>query len=79
MACKKRRGNWRSEDFQKAIEDVRDGKLSTRVASAKYNVPRSTIHDHTSQKVKKYLHHVFTCINETEVQELVQWAIKWLK
>ena len=53
MACKKRRGNWRSEDLQKAIEDVRDDKLSTRVASVKYNVPRSIIHDHTSQKVKE--------------------------
>ena len=52
MACKKKRDNWRSEDLQKTIEDVRHAKPSTRAPSAKYNVPRSTIHD-TTLKVKE--------------------------
>ena len=40
-------------NLQKAIEDVTDGKLSTRAALAKYNASRSTIHDYTILKVKE--------------------------
>ena len=77
MACKKTRGNWSTEDLQKAIEDVRDSKLSTRTASAKYNVLRSTIHDHTTLKVKKISKPSSSpVLTETEEQEMVQWVIQ---
>lgn len=45
-----RKNNYRSkysqEDLLKAIEDVKDKKLSIRAASILYGIPRTTIGDH---------------------------------
>ena len=47
MASAKRR-NWKVEDLEKAVEEVKEGKLTVRAAAMKYDVPKSTIHDHNN-------------------------------
>ena len=64
MACARKRGNWASDDLQRATKEVQEGKLSVRGASMKYGIPRSTIHDHASLKVKEVSHPGITCINK---------------
>ena len=49
----RKRGNWNFEDLEKATEEVKEGKLSVREASQKYSIPKSTVYDHSSSKVKE--------------------------
>ena len=44
---------WKSEDLERAAEEVREGKVSVREAAAKYCIPKSMVHDHSSLKVKQ--------------------------
>ena len=53
MACQRKRGNWAFEDLEKATEEVQEGKLSVHGAATKYGIPKSTIYDHASLKVKE--------------------------
>ena len=74
--CKKER-DWASDDLQRATIEVPEGKLSVRGASMKYGIPRSTIHDHASLKMKKVSHPgPSPVLTSEEERELVQWVIK---
>ena len=42
---RKKKGLWKDEDMEKAIQMVRDGKASARGAAVQCNVPRSTLWD----------------------------------
>ena len=53
MATARKRRNWKSEDLERAAEEVREGKVSVREAAAKYCIPKSMVHDHSSLKVKQ--------------------------
>ena len=53
MATAKKRRNWISEDLERAAEEIREGKVSVREAAAKYCIPNSMVHDHSSLKVKQ--------------------------
>ena len=43
MATSKKRGNWKTKDLEKAIQEVSEGKISVREAEAKYSIPKSMI------------------------------------
>ena len=74
--CKKER-DWASDDLQRVIKEVPEGKLSVRGASMKYGIPRSTIHDHASLKMKEVSHPgPSPVLTSEEERELVQWVIK---
>ena len=53
MATARKWRNWKSEDLRRAAEEVREGKVSVREAAAKYCIPKSMVHDHSSLKVKQ--------------------------
>ena len=53
MATARKWRNWKSEDLERAAEEVREGKVSVREAAAKYCIPKSIVHDHSSLKVKQ--------------------------
>ena len=53
MTTARKQRNWKSEDLERAAEEVREGKVSVRKAAAKYCVPKSMVHDHSSLKVKQ--------------------------
>ena len=42
--------NWTSDQLQKAVSDIERGVGSLREATRAWNVPKSTLHDHFSQK-----------------------------
>ena len=42
--------NWTSDQLQKAVSDIERGVGSLREAARAWNVPKSTLHDHLSQK-----------------------------
>ena len=43
-----------ADNLQKAIAEVQGGQArSMRAAALKYGIPKSTLHDHLSGKVKK--------------------------
>ena len=59
---------------------TKEGKLSVRGASMKYGIPRSTIHDHASLKVKKMSNPgPSPVLTSEEERELVQWVIKMVE
>ena len=77
MACARKRGDWAFNALEKATQEVQEGKLSIRGAASKYGIPRSTIHDHTSCKVKEVSRPgPSPVLAKKEEEELVQWAIK---
>ena len=43
---------WSDESLQKAVAAVEKGEDSIRRAADKYGLPRSTLHDHISEKVQ---------------------------
>ena len=49
---KTNRSEWSENDIKKAIECVRDEKMSIRKAAIQYNVPKSTLERHLNMKVK---------------------------
>ena len=40
------RGEWSEENMKRAIQDVRDCKMSERAATERYEVPRTSLQDH---------------------------------
>ena len=78
MACARKRGNWKSEHLEMAITEVQEGNISVRKASEKYGVPKSTIYDHASLKVKEVTSRPgpSPVLKKEEEEELVQWTIK---
>lgn len=76
MATGRKRGNWKMEDLEKATEEVKEGKLSVREAAQKYSIPKSTVHDHSSSKVKEVSRPGPAPVLTTgEEKELVNWII----
>lgn len=51
MYLSKRR--WSPESMAAAVNEVKNGFLSLLKASKKYNVPKSTLHDHVTDRVKE--------------------------
>ena len=41
-----KRCKWDMENLEKALQDVMDNQMSVRAAAKKYEVPKSTLHDH---------------------------------
>ena len=75
MTYARKRGNYK--DPEKATEEVQKGNLSIRGAAAKYGIPRSTIHDHASLKVKEVSRPgPKPVLTKEEEEELVQWIVK---
>ena len=58
MACKgstkhsASKQEWSHEDLDKALSLVREENVSIRTAALSYGIPKSTLHDHCSGKVK---------------------------
>ena len=54
---------------------VKDEKMALRKASLKYGIPKSTLFDHYSGKVKGCKRGPSTVLSEVEEDKLAQWAI----
>jgi len=79
----KRKDNYRSKylpvDMQKALEDVREKRLSIRAAAIKYGVPRTTIGDTIKERVGVKLGRP-TELNEEEeriIRERLMLMAEW--
>lgn len=48
-----KRRRWSPETMAAAVNEVKNGFLSLLKASKKYNVPKSTLHDHVTDRVKE--------------------------
>lgn len=48
-----KRRRWSPESMAAAVNEVKNGFLSLLKASKKYNVPKSTLHDHVTDRVKE--------------------------
>jgi len=44
--------SWHLDGLQEAIDEIQSGKLSYRAAQAKYDIPKSTLHDYVTGKCK---------------------------
>ena len=42
---------WKQQHFSRAVEAVKEGKLTVRRAAVEFDIPRSTLHDHVSGRV----------------------------
>ena len=57
--------------------EVQERKLSIREAATKYDIPKSTVYDHTSRKVQEGSRPgPSPVLTKEEEAELVQWVIK---
>ena len=45
-------GGWSTEDLENALTMVKEQHMSFREAAQTYGIPKSTLHDHYSGKVK---------------------------
>ena len=42
---------WKQQHFSRAVEAVKEGKLTVRRSALEFDIPRSTLHDHVSGRV----------------------------
>ena len=42
---------WKQQHFSRAVEAVKEGKLTVRRAAVEFDILRSTLHDHVSRRV----------------------------
>lgn len=71
-----KRFKWKMEDLESALEDVKEGKLSVRAAAQKYEVPKSTVHDHLKHHDAGAKPGPAPVLTKAEEHELVQWIIE---
>lgn len=71
-----KRCQWRVENLDKAFQDVRENQLSVRAAAQKYEVPKSTLHDHLNSHEPQGKPGPAPVLNRMEEDELVKWIIE---
>lgn len=67
--------SYRDEDMQKAVEDIRSGKLSMKKAACLYKINRTTLLNHFHQKKCSTVGRP-TALSKTEEELLVHSLIK---
>ena len=74
MAC----GSWNNESLSRAssISVIKENQMSLRSASQVYGIPKSTLHDHLSGKVKSTKRGPPTVLTNTEERKLAEWENK---
>ncbi len=75
MASKKK-CKWTLENLEKALEEVKDGKLSVRSAASKYEIPKSTVHGHLTHHDPGAKPGPALILSRTEEDELTKWIIE---
>lgn len=71
---------WNEEELVKAIEDIKDNKLSYRKAELKYGIPKSTLCDYVSGKVEVGRRQgPQPVLSHDEEKALVLWATEMTK
>ena len=69
MAC----GSWNNESLSRAISVIKENQMSLRSASQVYgHIPKSTLHDHLSGKVKSTKRGPPTVLTNTEERKLAE-------
>ena len=68
-------GGWSAGDLENALSLVKEQHVSLREAAQAYEIPKSTLHDHYSGKVKGCRRGPTPYLTEAEEQELVDWAL----
>ena len=69
-------GGWSTEDLENALSMVKEQHMSFREAAQTYGIPKSTLHDHYSGKVKGCKTGPSPYLTEAEEQQLADWAIE---
>ena len=67
---------WSHEDLDKALSLVREENVSIRTAALSYGIPKSTLHDHCSGKVKGSKRGPPTNLSDAEELKLAEWAME---
>ena len=70
---------WTQEDLDKALLMMKEERMSFREAALAYGIPKSTLHDHYSGKVKGTKRGPATVLSEAEESMLVEWALEMAK
>ena len=70
---------YNEEDLDKALVMVKEDKVSFREAALAYGIPKSTLHDHYSGKVKGTKRGPTTVLSAAEESMLVEWALEMAK
>ena len=70
---------WTQEDLDKALHSIQQVNVPIRTAARTYGIPKSTLHDHYSQKVKSSKRGPQTVLSEAEESKLANWAVKMVK
>ena len=65
----------KTDSLQSALLMIKEGEMSLRDASQHYGIPKSTLHDHYSGKVKGFKRGPPTVLSEAEETMLAEWAI----
>ena len=52
VMAQQNKAKWKQKDLVRALEDIEQNKISFRQASARYNIPKSTLCDYASGKLK---------------------------
>ena len=77
MATCKTKKDWNEDSLLKALDDLQEKKLSLRAASAKHEIPRSTLHDYAIGKSKVgSTSGPDTILMKEEEEELVEWVLQ---
>ena len=66
---------WTLESLEEALEEIQQGKLSVRAAASKYDIPKSTIHDHVKHHDREARPGPSPILTKTEEGELVKWIV----
>ena len=67
---------WSHEDLDKALSLVREENVSVRTAALSYGIPKSTLHDHCSGKVKGSKRGPPTILSDAEELKLAEWEME---
>ena len=65
----------KTDSLQSALLMIKEGEMSLRDVSQHYGIPKSTLHDHYSGKVKGFKRGPPTVLSEAEETMLAEWAI----
>ena len=66
---------WSHNDLDKALSLVREENVSIRTAALTYGIPKSTLHDHYTGKVKGNKRGPSTVLSDAEELKLAEWAM----
>lgn len=77
----RKRRQWKEEDMTAAVSAVNEGRMTKYTATKQFNVPRITLHDRLSGRVKLGTKMgrptILTMKEEDEIEQTCQIFVEW--